>query len=95
MADEPPDSLQRWTAKSRAVLVLIILRSEPSANEVARHLGLTVAEVGEGGERFIYSEESALRAWPKDEEALKGEWQGLAQHVQRRSPKGLDAFEIK
>ena len=73
MADDSPDSPQRWTAKRRAALVVSILKGETSAQAAARKHGLTVAEVEEWRERFLLGAENALRARPKDEEALKDE----------------------
>ena len=37
MADESPDSPQRWTAKQRAALVVSILKGETSVQTVARN----------------------------------------------------------
>jgi transposase-like protein len=48
-------------------------RHEMSAQEAARKHGLTVAEVEDWKERFLVGGENALRARPKDEEALKDE----------------------
>jgi transposase-like protein len=73
MADEPADAPQRWTAKRRVVLVVSILKGETSAQAAARKHGLTVAEIEEWRERFLLGAENALRARPKDEEALKDE----------------------
>jgi hypothetical protein len=72
MADVPED-VQRWTAKRRVALGLRSVRGETSAAEAARKHGLTVAEVEEWQERLLSAAENALRARPKDEEALKGE----------------------
>jgi transposase-like protein len=72
MADVP-DDVQRWTAKRRVALVLSILRGETSVAEAARKHGLTVAEIEDWQERFSAGAENALRARPKDEEALKDE----------------------
>ena len=41
--------------------------------EAARKHGLTVAEIEDWRERFLVAAENALRARPKDEEALKDE----------------------
>src|SRR5215813_9930449 len=71
MADDSPESPQRWTAKRRASLVLSILKGETSAQAAARKHGLTVAEVEEWRDRFLFGAENALRARPKDEDALK------------------------
>jgi transposase-like protein len=72
MADVPED-VQRWTAKRRVALVLSIVRGETSVVEAARKHGLTVAEVEEWQERLLSAAENALRARPKDEEAVKDE----------------------
>ena len=45
MAEETPDSIQRWTAKRRVALVVTILKGETSVAEAARKHGLTVSEV--------------------------------------------------
>jgi len=72
MADVPED-VQRWTAKRRVALVVSIVKGETSIAEAARKHGLTVAEIEEWQERFFLAAENALRARPKDEEALKDE----------------------
>ena len=71
MAEEK--SVQRWTAKRRSALVVSILRGETSVQEAARKHGLTVAEVEDWHDKFFLGAENALRARPKDEEALKEE----------------------
>ncbi len=73
MADEIPDSIQRWTAKRRVALVLRILKGQTSVAQVARQHGLTVAEVEDWQDRFLLGAENALRTRPKEEEALKDE----------------------
>jgi transposase-like protein len=73
MAEEAADTPQRWTAKRRATLVLSIMKGETSAQAAARKHGLTVAEIEEWRERFLLGAENALRARPKDEDALKDE----------------------
>jgi transposase-like protein len=73
MAEDHPESPQRWTAKRRAALVLSIVKGETSAQAAARKHGLTVAEVEDWRDRFLLGAENALRARPKDEEALKDE----------------------
>ncbi|MCZ6781199.1 MAG: transposase, partial [Nitrospirae bacterium] len=70
---ETPDSIQRWTAKRRVALVVSILKGDTSVAEAARQHGLTVAEVEEWRDRFLLGAENALRARPKEEEALKEE----------------------
>jgi len=72
MADVPED-VQRWTAKRRLALVLSIMKGETSIAEAARKHALTVAEIEDWQERFVAAAENALRARPKDEEALKEE----------------------
>ena len=73
MADEQESEVQRWTAKRRAALVISVLRGETTAAETACRHGLKVAEVEEWRERFLLGAENALRARPKDEEALREE----------------------
>ena len=73
MAKGVQEEVQRWTAKRRAALVLSIFKGETSVVEAARKHGLTVAEVEDWKERFMLAAENALRARPKDEEALKEE----------------------
>ena len=73
MTDEQSEPIQRWTAKRRVTLVVSILKGETSVAEAARAHGLTVGEIEEWRERFLLGAENALRARPKDEEALKDE----------------------
>jgi len=73
MAGEIPEDLQRWTAKRRVALVTSILKGETSVQEAARKQGLTVAEIEDWRDRFLLAAENALRARPKDDEALKDE----------------------
>jgi transposase-like protein len=56
-----------------AALVLSILKGETSIQEAARQHGINVAELEEWKERFLLATENALRARPKDEEALREE----------------------
>ena len=72
-AAEKPGSPQRWTAKRRTALVLSIVRGETTAKEAARKHGLTVGEVEDWRDRFLAGAENALRARPRDEEAMKDE----------------------
>jgi len=67
------ESVQRWTTKRKAALVLSILKGDISTREAARQNGLTVAEIEQWKERFIMGAENALRSRPKDEEELKDE----------------------
>ena len=73
MADQEQEDIQRWTTKRKAALVLSIIKGETSIQEAARQHGMTVAEIEEWQERFFLGAENALRARPKDEEALKDE----------------------
>src|SRR5262245_5084410 len=73
MVDDSAESPERWTAERRATLVLSILKGETSAQAAARKHGLTVAEVEEVRDRFLLWAENALRARPKEEDALKDE----------------------
>lgn len=74
MADEERlEEVQRWTAKRRVALVLSLLRGETTVAEAARKHGITVAEIEQWRERFLLGAENALRARPKDEEALREE----------------------
>ncbi len=54
------EDVQRWTTKRKAALVLSLLKGETSIQEAAR-------------QHFLLAAENALRARPKDEEALKDE----------------------
>jgi transposase-like protein len=67
------EEVQRWTAKRRAALVISVLRGETTAAKAARRHGLKVAEVEEWREWFLLGAENALRARPKEEEALREE----------------------
>jgi transposase-like protein len=74
MVDEHhPEDVQRWTAKRRAALVLSLLKGETTAADAARRYGLKVAEVEEWRARFLLGGENALRARPKEEDALREE----------------------
>ena len=71
--EQDKDDVQRWTTKRKAALVLSIIKGETSIQEAARQHGLTVAEIEDWKERFFLGAENALRAKPKDEEALREE----------------------
>ena len=74
MADEQrAEEVQRWTAKRRAALVLSLLKGETTVAEAARRHGLKVAEVEDWRDRFLLGAENALRARPKEGEALREE----------------------
>ena len=60
-------------AKRRPALVLSLPKSETTGADAARHHGLKVAEVEEWRERFLLGAENALRARPKEEDALREE----------------------
>ena len=68
--EDQKDDIQRWTTKRKAALVLSILKGETSTQEAARKHGITVAELEDWKERYLLAAENALRARPKDEEAL-------------------------
>lgn len=53
MADETPDSIQRWKTKRRTALILSILKGEASVAEAAGKQGLSVAEVEDWRDRFL------------------------------------------
>jgi transposase-like protein len=73
VGERSQEEVQRWTTKRKADLVLSLIKGETSIQEAARQHGLTVAELEEWKERFLLAAENALRARPKDEEALKDE----------------------
>ena len=73
VAESEKDDVQRWTTKRKAALILSILKGETSIHEAARQHGLTVSELEDWKERFLLAAENALRARPKDEEALHEE----------------------
>jgi hypothetical protein len=73
MADQEQDDIQRWTTKRKVALVVSIIKGETGIQEAARRHAVTVAEIEEWQERFFLGAENALRARPKDEEALKDE----------------------
>jgi len=73
MASESTDPIERWTAKRRVALVVSILKGETSVAEASRTHGLTVAEVENWREKFHLGAENALRARPKDDDAVKDE----------------------
>src|SRR5215471_5783491 len=73
MSEPAEDSVQRWTAKRRAALIVSILKGETSIPEAARQHEITVAEVEDWHQRFLLGAQNALRSRPKDEEALKEE----------------------
>jgi transposase-like protein len=73
MAEERMEEVQRWTARRRVALVVSLLKGETTVAEAARKHGLTVAEIEQWRDRFLLGAENALRARPKDEEALREE----------------------
>lgn len=74
MADEERmEEVQRWTARRRVALVLSVLKGETTVAEAARKHGLTIAEIEQWRDRFLLGAENALRARPRDEEALREE----------------------
>ena len=73
MEGDVPEDLQRWTAKRRVALVTSILKGEASVQEAARKHGLTVAEVEDWKEKFLFGAENALRSRPRDDEEQQQE----------------------
>jgi len=73
MSNEPPDEIQRRTAKRPVALGVSILKGETSVQQAARPHRLTMAEIEEWQERFLLAAENTLRARPKDDETLKDE----------------------
>jgi transposase-like protein len=74
MAEEQqPEEVQLWTAERRAALVISLLKGETTAAEAARRHGLKIAEVEDWRDRFLLGAEKALRARPKEDEALREE----------------------
>jgi len=73
VTEDDTKEIQRWTAKRRAALVIGIIKGETSVVEAARKHGLKVSEVEDWQEKFLAAAESALRARPRDDEALKDE----------------------
>ena len=73
MGQGQEESIERWTAKRRATLVLKVLKGETSVAEAARQHGLRVAEVEKWQEQYLRAAENGLRRRPKDDEALKDE----------------------
>ncbi len=71
--EQRPEEVRRWTAKRRAALVISLLKGETSVAEAARRHGLKIAEVEEWRDRFLLGAENALRARPKEVEALREE----------------------
>jgi transposase-like protein len=51
MSEPAEDSVQRWTAKRRAALIVSILKGETSIAEAARKHGITVADVEDWHQR--------------------------------------------
>ncbi|MBX3330285.1 MAG: IS3 family transposase [Nitrospira sp.] len=50
------EPIERWTAKRRIALVVVILKGETSVDETARQHGLTVAEIEEWREKVLMSD---------------------------------------
>ena len=84
MAEDHPESPQRWTAKRRAALVLSILKGETSAQAAARKHGLTVAEVEDWRDRFLLGAECPPRA-PEGRGSAEGRADQDAQAEGRRA----------
>jgi hypothetical protein len=55
-----PEEVQRWTARRRTALVVSLIKGETSPQEAARKHGLTVAEVENRKEEFLFGAENAF-----------------------------------
>jgi len=73
MGQHADETIERWTAKRRAALVLKVLKGETSVAEAARQHRLRVAEVESWQEQYLRAAENGLRRRPKDAAALKDE----------------------
>jgi transposase-like protein len=73
VAESEKEDVRRWTTKRKAALMLSIIKGETSIQEAARQHGITIAELEDWKKRFLLAAENALRARPKDEEALREE----------------------
>lgn len=73
MVSDSTEPIERWTAKRRVALVVSILKGDTSIAESARQHGLTVAEIEDWRDKFLFGAENALRSRPKDDEAVKDE----------------------
>jgi hypothetical protein len=73
MVDDSAEAPQRWAAKRRATLVLSILKGETSAQAAARKARADGDRGGGVTGPVPPRAENALRARPKDEDALKDE----------------------
>ena len=67
------EEVRRWTARRRAALIISLLKGETTVVEAARRHGLKVAEVEDWRERFLLGAENALRARPKEDDAVREE----------------------
>jgi two-component system, cell cycle sensor histidine kinase and response regulator CckA len=88
---EHSGSVQRWTAKRRAALVLGILQGETSAEEAARKHELTVAEVEEWKERFMAAAENALEPLSHDSDGEVGQHRAALAESELRLAHLVDA----
>ena len=57
---ENEQDAQRWTAKRKGALVLSILKGETSIQEAARAHGLTMAEIEDWKDKFLFGAENAM-----------------------------------
>jgi transposase-like protein len=71
MGQHSDETIERWTAKQLAALVLKVLKGDTSVAETARQHGLKVADVEQWQDQYLRAAENGLRRRPKDEEVLK------------------------
>ena len=65
MRAEIREQVQRWTAKRRSALVVCILKGETSVAEAAQQLGLAVAELEDGRDKFLLGRRMGAIAPPE------------------------------
>ena len=70
MGQKQEESVERWTAKRQAALVLRVIKGEASVTEAARQHGLTVSEAEGWQDQFLRAAENGLRRRPKSERIL-------------------------
>jgi hypothetical protein len=71
--EKDKDDVLRWRTKRKSALLLSIIKGETSIQKAARQHALTIAEIEDWKQRFFLGAENALRARPKDDEALREE----------------------
>lgn len=66
---EPNNDIKRWTARRKAAAVMDIIKGKTTAAELARSHDLTVAEIEQWMDDFVFQGTEALRSPPRDVEA--------------------------